>query len=409
MKEIIIPLGTIQKVLVKATKDGMADSDIGEYEYTVLESKVATPEANYPAGRYPATKEVSLSCATDGATIYYTTDGSDPTNEDTEYTEPFDVTEDTTVKAIAVKTDYTDSNVMSVEYRIFLAVTQAYITRVEADGGYVVDMYDLDDDVRFLSGEAVNGYTLSASVLSSIGFYGGNRCGLKVASGLVTNLYDVAHNADATYDYTQSDANRRPALTNGDIVYDGSDNCLIGGAGAITVTKQKGEINVFGVHRLPTIPTHDPAAFNYIWLGTVDDSGKARSTLFLNTSNQYGCGGRGGDDLTAGYATGTTAQTSQSALKLASGQIKYSNRTAKIAVNGATDGTGSSLWSAGTTATENTNSSGVAIGGSYYAGGYNDTLVFKGIIDAVLIIPAALSDADFGEINAYLMNKYGIE
>ena len=46
---------------------------------------------------------VEISCSTDGAAIYYTTDGTDPTeNDELKYTESFTVTETTTVKAIAV-------------------------------------------------------------------------------------------------------------------------------------------------------------------------------------------------------------------------------------------------------------------------------------------------------------------
>lgn len=47
-------------------------------------------------------QEVAISCSTEGAKIYYTTDGTDPTKESTEYSEPFTVNETKTVKAIAV-------------------------------------------------------------------------------------------------------------------------------------------------------------------------------------------------------------------------------------------------------------------------------------------------------------------
>ena len=61
---------------------------------------VATPVI---AGETPFTEstEVTITCATDGASIYYTTDGSEPTSQSTAYTAAFSITETTTVKAIA--------------------------------------------------------------------------------------------------------------------------------------------------------------------------------------------------------------------------------------------------------------------------------------------------------------------
>ena len=56
----------------------------------------------------------TLACTLDGATIYYTTDGSDPTTSSTAYNgSNFTVTAGTTVKAIAVKSGYTTSAVAS--------------------------------------------------------------------------------------------------------------------------------------------------------------------------------------------------------------------------------------------------------------------------------------------------------
>lgn len=46
---------------------------------------------------------VSISCATEGASIHYTIDGTEPTAESSVYTEPFAITSTVTVKAVAAK------------------------------------------------------------------------------------------------------------------------------------------------------------------------------------------------------------------------------------------------------------------------------------------------------------------
>ena len=56
--------------------------------------------------------EVTITCATEGATIYYTTNGDDPTTSSTLYSAPFTINATTTVKAIAVKNGQT-SNIAS--------------------------------------------------------------------------------------------------------------------------------------------------------------------------------------------------------------------------------------------------------------------------------------------------------
>lgn len=58
---------------------------------------------------------VTLSCATSGATIYYTTNGTTPTASSTKYSAGFTVLDGTTVKAIAIK-DGTSSEVASKTY-----------------------------------------------------------------------------------------------------------------------------------------------------------------------------------------------------------------------------------------------------------------------------------------------------
>lgn len=71
-----------------------------------IEATVETPEITPATGKFGGPQQVSISCATEGAAIYYTTDGTAPTSESTLYEAPFTVSTTTTVKAIAyVDTD----------------------------------------------------------------------------------------------------------------------------------------------------------------------------------------------------------------------------------------------------------------------------------------------------------------
>ena len=65
---------------------------------------------------YGGSAEVTITSATPGSTIYYTTDGSDPDDNDTEYTTPITITTTTTVKAIIYKTGMRTSGISSETY-----------------------------------------------------------------------------------------------------------------------------------------------------------------------------------------------------------------------------------------------------------------------------------------------------
>lgn len=101
---------------------------------------VAKPTVTPAPGTFYTSKDVSLSCSTSGAVIYYTTDGTDPTTSSTEYTAPFTLTADPkeeeiknyTVKAIAVKDGMNDSDVCVATYTI--APPPKYTVTVNNDG-----------------------------------------------------------------------------------------------------------------------------------------------------------------------------------------------------------------------------------------------------------------------------------
>lgn len=79
----------------------------------------ATPTFSPATGTYYEPQRVTLSCTTPGSTIYYTTDGSDPTTSSTQYTSAIPVSETTTIKAIATADGMDPSSVASATYTIF--------------------------------------------------------------------------------------------------------------------------------------------------------------------------------------------------------------------------------------------------------------------------------------------------
>lgn len=80
---------------------------------------VATPTATPAAGSYEGTQSVVLATDTEGADIYYTTDGTTtPTKDSTKYTTAISVAATTTIKAKAFKEGYYDSDVLTAAYTI---------------------------------------------------------------------------------------------------------------------------------------------------------------------------------------------------------------------------------------------------------------------------------------------------
>lgn len=81
--------------------------------------QLAAPTFSLAEGEYTSAQTVTISAA-EGATIYYTTDKSDPTTSTsrTEYSEPITVSETTTIRAIAVKDGYTNSEIAEATYTI---------------------------------------------------------------------------------------------------------------------------------------------------------------------------------------------------------------------------------------------------------------------------------------------------
>ncbi len=85
---------------------------------------VATPTFTPAAGTYTSAQSVELNTTTAGATIYYTTDGTDPTTSSSVYSSAISVSTTTTIKAMAVKSGMDNSAVASATYN-FVSIEHA--------------------------------------------------------------------------------------------------------------------------------------------------------------------------------------------------------------------------------------------------------------------------------------------
>ena len=128
---------------------------------------VGAPTANPTAGTYSENQSVALTSSTVGATIYYTTDGREPTitggvtgGTTQQYTAPIAVTgtegqsSTTTIKAIAVNNGMQDSSVETFTYTIQIPVAKYTVTVTNGSG---TGQYAQGETVTIIAGAAPSG------------------------------------------------------------------------------------------------------------------------------------------------------------------------------------------------------------------------------------------------------------
>ncbi len=118
---------TSMVIMALATKAGMADSDMISASYAIAYPLALPPTFDLAPGSYDRDISVGLSCGTSGATVYYTTDGSDPALASSTrriYSTAIDVSGDgtsRTIAAIAVKAGMGNSYPTSGLFAVNLA------------------------------------------------------------------------------------------------------------------------------------------------------------------------------------------------------------------------------------------------------------------------------------------------
>lgn len=105
---------TSSPVSVSVTQAGTMPDQPDVPDVTTVE----TPAFSIAGGTFTKAQTVEITCKTQDAAIYYTTDGTDPTKDSTLYKEAVTVDKTTTIKAIALKDGMTASAIASAAFTI---------------------------------------------------------------------------------------------------------------------------------------------------------------------------------------------------------------------------------------------------------------------------------------------------
>ncbi len=121
---------------------------IGSHTFTGGgEDYVSTPVINPNGGNFTDPIDVEISCSTENSTIYYTLDGSDPDENSSVYSAPINITDTTTLKAIAYADGMEPSLIASAQFNHIVIVQVSNIAALRAGA--------TDGTVYQLTGEAV--------------------------------------------------------------------------------------------------------------------------------------------------------------------------------------------------------------------------------------------------------------
>lgn len=117
------PIVVDRSVTLKAVavNDNLDFSDIATATYVI---KPYAPSFTLESGTYYGSQSVDIICATEDVSIYYTTNGDEPSSSSTLYTGTLTIASTTTLKAVAIKNGES-SEVSSVTYTIEMPQLQA--------------------------------------------------------------------------------------------------------------------------------------------------------------------------------------------------------------------------------------------------------------------------------------------
>jgi hypothetical protein len=149
--------------------------------------KAAAPIFSPLGATYGSPQSITISDATSGAVIYYTTNGSTPTTSSTRYSGPFTISTSTTVKAIAAASGYSNSQVTTAAYAIQIGsvtVSPTSLTFASTTVGTTSAAQAVTLQNGTSSAVSVSSITASGDFVVT-----SNGCGTSVAAGASCSIF----------------------------------------------------------------------------------------------------------------------------------------------------------------------------------------------------------------------------
>ena len=231
--------GTELSELIKKYKGTKNEALLSDY-------KVDEPTSSENPGSFEDSVEINL-MASDGCTIYYTTDGSEPTTKSSKYSSTIKIDkDDVTVKAIAVNSIGVASDVAEFKYSISLKAPDAPVLNPsESDvkvGTKIVIEGLADDEKAYYT---LNGSTPSANSSQYSGGITLDKAGNYVVSVIVINKHNlsspvtrVSYNVSEEKTYTKDEAESilmKRFVSNNKVSQSGT---MVGGGGTAKLVYQ---------------------------------------------------------------------------------------------------------------------------------------------------------------------------
>jgi N-acetylneuraminic acid mutarotase len=196
-------------------------NDLWEYQPATGSTQVATPQFSVPSGTYSAPQHVTVTDATNNATIYYTTDGSTPTTGSTVYSGSIKVSSTETLEAIATATGFSQSAVASATYAITVPAKVTPLVTVTPSSSSITTAQPLTVTAAVSGGTgnptptgsvtlAGGGYTSAATTLS------GGSATINIPAGSLATAVDtltVSYTPDTSSSSTYNSATGTASVT----------------------------------------------------------------------------------------------------------------------------------------------------------------------------------------------------